>query len=156
LFSGLRSFQLHIDRAHAMADPIKITSGMKVLTAFAFQFCSTLFEAIQELKARAPRVVALQDELEALCDVLGHLRERVSATTNDKLSVLNLPLLRCGKTCEEFHRKLSERLLRSGGTPSSFRGWGRLTYMGESIDEFKQQLACYRLIIIITLTDADL
>jgi hypothetical protein len=139
-----------------MAANIKVTSGMKRLTKFASRSVTTLLKAIQEFEARAPRVVALQNEIEALSDILDHLCERVSAITNDNLSLLNLPLLRCGKGCEEFHQKLSEHLLLSGGTPSSFRGWGRLTYMGGSIDEFKQQLACYRWTIVISLTDADL
>jgi hypothetical protein len=139
-----------------MAEAIGIASGLVALATFAFQSSITLYETIQSFKVHSTRVRDVQQELEALSEVLRSLSEQVSATSDDDLSALTLPLLRCGKACEEFEQELLKCSSRSGGNRTSFRDWARLRYMGDNIDGFKQQLAGYKSTIIIALTDANL
>ena len=139
-----------------MADPIGIASGMLALSTFAFQSSIALYQTIQSFKAHSTRVRDVQQELNALSEVLGSLNEQVGATADDKLSVLSLPLLRCGKACKEFEQELLKCSSHSGGGRTSFRDWARLRYMGDNIDGFKQQLAGYKSTIIIALADANL
>ena len=139
-----------------MAEPIGIASGMVALSTFAFQSSIALYQTIQSFKAHSTRVRDVQQELNALSEVLGSLSGQVGAATDDELSVLNLPLLRCGKACKEFEQELLKCSLRSGGGRTSFRDWARLRYMGDNIDGFKQQLAGYKSTIIIALADANL
>jgi hypothetical protein len=139
-----------------MAEAIGIASGLVGLSTFAFQSSVTLYQTIRSFKVHNTRVRDLQQELEALSDVLGSLSEKVAATTDDELSALNLPLLRCGKACQEFEQELLKCSSRSGVNRTSFRDWARLRYMGDNIDGFRQQLAGYKSTIVIALTDASL
>ena len=55
-------------------------------------------------------------ELEALSAVLGPLAAQVGARTDVEFPALGLPLLRCGKACEEFTQELMKCSLPSGGS----------------------------------------
>jgi hypothetical protein len=139
-----------------MAEAIGIASGMVALSTFAFQSSVTLYQTLQSFKVHNTRVRNLEQELGAISEVLGSLNEKFAATSDDDLSALKLPLLRCGKACREFEEELLKCSSRSGGNRTSFRDWARLTYMGDNIDGFKQQLAGYKSTIVIALTDANL
>jgi hypothetical protein len=69
------------------------------------------------------------------------------------LSVLDLPLQRCGNACNEFLQELQKCCARSGGDKQSFRDWAKLKYMGDNIDDFKDSLAAYQSTIAIALMD---
>ncbi|KAI9927469.1 hypothetical protein ASPWEDRAFT_44821 [Aspergillus wentii DTO 134E9] len=139
-----------------MAEPIGIASGVLALASFAFQSSITLYETVQSFRSHQKRVRDLLDELEALSGVLGPLAETIQATTDVNLSVLDLPLLRCGNACNEFREELIKCSSRSGGSRTSFRDWAKLRYMGDDIDGFRRVLAQYQLTINIALTDANL
>ncbi|EFR02325.1 hypothetical protein MGYG_05322 [Nannizzia gypsea CBS 118893] len=138
-----------------MSDLISLASGLLALSTFAFKASVTLFETVQSFKSHSSRVSELLEELEALSGVLGPLAERVE-TGDFGLSTLKLPLLRCGRSCEEFEQELIKCSQRAGGGRTSFRDWARLRYLGEDIDGFRRQLAGYKLTINIALTDASL
>ena len=139
-----------------MAEPIGLAAGLLALATFAFQSSITLYNTIQSFQSHPKRVRDLMEELEALSGVLGPLGETVSATTDVDLSILDLPLLRCGNACKEFEQELLKCSSRSGGNRTSFREWAKLKYMGEDIDGFRRLLAGYKLTICIALTDANL
>ena len=139
-----------------MAESIGLASGLLTLATFAFNSSIALHEAVTSFRSHQKRVRDLIDELEALTSVLGPLIETVDAITDIDLSALDLPLLRCGKACEEFQKEISKCLSRSGGSRTSFRDWAKLRYMGDDIDGFRRLLAGYKSTINIALTDANL
>lgn len=139
-----------------MAEPIGLASGLLTLAAFAFQSSVALYQAVTSFQSHPKRVRDLIDELEALSGILEPLTETVDATTDIDLSALELPLLRCGKACEEFQQEILKCLSRSSGSRTSFRDWAKLRYMGDDIDGFRRLLAGYKSTINIALTDANL
>ncbi|PKY00323.1 hypothetical protein P168DRAFT_76702 [Aspergillus campestris IBT 28561] len=139
-----------------MAEPIGLASGLLTLSAFAFQSSVALYEMVTSFQSHPKRVRDLIDELEALSGILEPLTETVAATTDIDLSALELPLLRCGKACEEFQQEILKCLSRSSGSRTSFRDWAKLKYMGDDIDAFRRLLAGYKSTINIALTDANL
>lgn len=138
-----------------MAEPIGQDSSLLALTTFAFQSSTALYETIQS-KVRSKRVRDLNEELEALSDILGALTKTVSATTDVKLSALRRPLLRCGIACKEFEMEILGYLSQSDGSQTSIRGWAKLRYMGDDVDGFRQRLAGYKSTFSIALADANL
>ena len=139
-----------------MAEPVSLASGLLALATFAFHSSITLYNTIQSFQSHPKRVRDLTEELEALSGVLSALNETVSATTDVDLSILDLPLLRCGNACKEFGQELLKCLTRSAGNRTSFRDWAKLKYMGDDVDGFRRLLAGYKLTISIALTDANL
>jgi Fungal N-terminal domain of STAND proteins len=139
-----------------MAEAIGLASGLLALGSFAFQCSISLIKTIQSFQVHPKRVRDLKEELEALATVLGPLTERVAAAHEADLSALGLPLLRCGRACEEFEHEIVKCSSRSGSNRTSFRDWAKLTYMGDDIDGFRQLVAGYKSTIIIALTDANL
>jgi hypothetical protein len=139
-----------------MAEPIGITSGVLTLATFAFQCSVALYETVSSFRSHPKRVRDLLGELEALGAVLAPLVDLVKTTSDVDLSVLDLPLLRCGNACEEFQRELLRCVSRSSDNRTSFRDWARLTYMGDNIDGFRDLLSGYKATINIALTDATL
>lgn len=139
-----------------MAEPIGLASGLLALASFAFQSSLTLYNTLRSFQSHPKRVRDLLEELETLSGVLSPLNETISATTDEALSALDLPLLRCGNSCKEFEQEIIKCTSRSVGRRTSFRDWAKLKYMGEDIDGFRRLLAGYKLTISIALTDANL
>lgn len=138
-----------------MADPISISSGLVALTAFACQTSKTLYQAIQSFKNNQRAIRELKEELEALDGVLQSLRQ-VAGDGDADLKGLELPVLRCGKACEDFEAMLVKCTAHSGGSRTSFRDWAKLRYMGEDIAGFRNMLAGYKSTISIALGGANL
>lgn len=141
---------------YTMGEPISLASGLLTLATFALQSSVTLYDTIKSFQSHLKRVCDLQEELEALSEVLGPLIELVSADTDSDLAALKLPLLRCGNACKEFERELLKCSSRSSDKRTSFRDWARLRYMGDDIDGFRRLVAGYKLTINVALTDANL
>lgn len=155
LLSCLRCTLSDNEVIDAMAEPVGLASELFTVATFAFKSSSTLFQTVQSFKNHPTRVRDLKEELEALTTVLGSLTETVGASTDIDLSALNLPLQRCGNACQEFEQEIIKCSSRSGGR-TSFRDWGKLRYMGDNMDGFRQLLSGYKSTIIIALTDANL
>ena len=139
-----------------MAEPIGLSSGILTLATFAFQCSISLYETVDSFRSHPKRVRDLLGELEALSDVLNGLVDLVQSKSGIDLSVLDLPLLRCGSVCKEFQQEVLHCASRSNSSRTSFRDWARLTYMGNNIDDFRDLLAGYKATINIALTDANL
>lgn len=135
-----------------MAEPIGPAAGLLGLATFAFQSSQALLKTIRSYQTHNSRVRDLKEELEALVSVLGPLTETVSATTDTQLSALDLPLLSCGKACQEFEQEIARCTARTTVDRTSFRDWAKLTYMGDDIDGFRRRLGSYKTTVVIALT----
>lgn len=93
-----------------MAEPVGLASGLIGLATFAFQCSVSLYETMNGFRSHPKRVRDLLCELEALGAVLAPLVDLVKSTSDVDLSVLDLPLLRCGNACKEFQRRYSDAL----------------------------------------------
>jgi hypothetical protein len=138
-----------------MADPVSLASGILALVIFAHKSCLTLHTTIQSFKTHPKRVRDLVDELETLIGVLESLTDTVRSNTDVNLSILDLPLQRCGNACNEFLQELQKCCSRSGGDKKSFRDWAKLKYMGDDMNDFKDSLAAYKSTITIALMDVQ-
>lgn len=139
-----------------MTEPIGLASGVLALATFAFQCSVSLYETVNSFRSHPKRVRDLLGELEALSAVLAPLVDLAKSNSDVELSVLDLPLLRCGNVCKEFQQEVLQCASRSNSNRTSFRDWARLTYMGDNIDDFRDLLAGYKVTINIALTDATL
>lgn len=139
-----------------MAEPIGLASGILTLATFAFQCSVSLHETVDSFRSHPKRVRDLLSELGALSDVLNGLIDLVQSRSGVDLSILDLPLLRCGNVCKEFQQEVLQYVSQSNNSRTSFRDWARLTYMGNNIDDFRDLLAGYKATINIALTDANL
>ncbi|KAH7370316.1 hypothetical protein BKA65DRAFT_488159 [Rhexocercosporidium sp. MPI-PUGE-AT-0058] len=75
---------------------------------------------------------------------------------NVDLTILRLPLQRCGKACEDFEALIVKCTAHSGGFKTSFRDWAKLKYIGDDIVGFKNIIAGYKSTIMIALGDANM
>ncbi|TVY36885.1 hypothetical protein LSUB1_G006896 [Lachnellula subtilissima] len=138
-----------------MADPLSTASGILTLTVFAFQSSRVLYQTVASFQHNQRTIRQLKEELEALSGALEALQETVTNADVD-LTILRLPLLRCGRACEEFEALIVKCTAHSGGSKTSFRDWAKLRYMGDDIDGFKNMLAGYKSTIMIALGDANM
>lgn len=138
-----------------MADPLSIASGILTLTVFAFQSSRALYQTVASLQNNQRTVRQLKEELESLSGALEALQETIANVDID-LTILRLPLLRCGKACEEFEALIVKCTAHSNGSKTSFRDWVTLKYMGDDIVGFKNMLAGYKSTIVIALGDANM
>ena len=138
-----------------MADPISTASGVLALATFAFQSSVLLYKAVASFQSSQRNVRELKEELEALQGALEALQE-TAATTDVDLTMLQLPLHRCGKACEDFQVVIAKCSAHSSKSKTSFRDWAKLRYMGDDIVGFKNMLAGYKSTIIIALGDANM
>ncbi|KAH6646820.1 hypothetical protein BKA67DRAFT_525579 [Truncatella angustata] len=137
-----------------MAEAIGVASGLVALASVALKSSVALYTTIKEYEHHPKRVRDLIEELEALSNVLRNLAQIADAVAN--LVILEVPLKRCGLACTKFEQELAKCLARSGGDRKTFRGWARLRYMGDDIDEFRQMLAGYKSTISIALAMVSL
>jgi Fungal N-terminal domain of STAND proteins len=139
-----------------MTDSIRMPLGLKTFAALAYQSSIALNKTIESCQSPRTCVRALSDVLDALSEVLFSLTEAVKSTTTDvDLSILELPLQRCGSACNDFEEEILKLLSQSAGSRTSFEGWTELKYMGNNIDGFKQLLVGYKSTIIIALFDLN-
>ncbi|KAH6661716.1 hypothetical protein B0J14DRAFT_526010, partial [Halenospora varia] len=138
-----------------MADPLSITSGILPLTVFAFQASRVLYQTVASLQNDQRSVRQFKEELKALGGTLETLQETVS-NTNIDLSILRIPLLRCGKACEDFKTLIIEHTTHSDESKTSFCDWAKLKYLGNDIVGLKNILAGYKSTIMIALGDANM
>ncbi|KAJ5223231.1 hypothetical protein N7468_007773 [Penicillium chermesinum] len=139
-----------------MAEAIGVASGIVALATFAFQSSVSLYKTVESFRSHPKRVRDLLIELDALSAVLAHLVELVQSNPDVNLSLLNLPLLRCGDICKGFQQELMKYAARSTSNHTSFRDWAKLMYKGENIDDVRNSLASYKATINIALTDTNL
>lgn len=138
-----------------MTDPISLASGILALTAFAIQSTKTLYDVIDSYRNKSRTVRELKEELEALDVVLQSL-EGIQTDDQVQLSVLKLPLLRCGQACRNFAEIIEKSTARSSEDRASFRDWFKLTYRGKDIASFRNIIGAYKSTIAIALADVNM
>lgn len=144
-----------------MAEPISLASGIVALATFAFKSSVSLYQVVDSFQNNQRTMRRLKEEVESLNGVLLSLQKVAagnSAAGLEDLKGLNLPLLRCGKACNDFEAEIIKCTAHSssGGSRTSFRDWAKLKYMGDDISGFRNMLAGYKATIIIALGDANL
>ena len=144
------------ERPQKMAEPIGIASGVVALTAFAFKSSIALYQTINSFRHHSDTVRDLRNELEALQGALHSLTETADGTVGTDFSALSLPLLRCGNACRDFEQKILSSASRSDAVLANFRGWAKLRYLGDDVDNFRRMLSGYKSTILIAITDATL
>ena len=138
-----------------MAEPIGIAAGVLALSTFAFERSVSLFQLIKSLKDNKREVRELKEELEALSKVILSLKQ-LASQDETRFETLSLPLLRCGKSCDEFEALVTECTKHTTGTKTSVRDWVKMQYMGRDITGFKNALAEYKSTISIAIGEANL
>ncbi|UZP43473.1 hypothetical protein NXS19_011285 [Fusarium pseudograminearum] len=139
-----------------MAEAIGLASGVLTLVTFAFKSSTVLFKTVRNFKAQDANARALKSELSDLTGVLQSLLETVTNYPDIKFDSLELPLLRCGKTCEEYHKLITRCTKHSDGTRPSVRDWIGQQYLKGDIVDFKEMLAGYKSTINIALANANI
>jgi hypothetical protein len=137
-----------------MADPLS-PSGVLALAVLAFQSSQVLYQTVASFQSHQRTMRQLKEELEALIGALEALQE-TAANPDIDLTMLRLPLVRCGKACKDFQAVIDKCTTHSGGSKTSFRDWAKLRYMGDDIVAFKNMLAGYKSTIMIALGDANM
>ncbi|RMJ04959.1 hypothetical protein CDV36_014360 [Fusarium kuroshium] len=96
-----------------MADGLSIASSVITLVAFAFKSSTVLYTTVRDFQSQDKNVRALKNELSDLRGVLESLTDTVDNNSNVSFDALKLPLLRCGKTCEEYGDLIARRMVSS-------------------------------------------
>jgi hypothetical protein len=151
----LTLYRRNTDPSISEVGPIGVTSGLFTLATFLLQAVKTLYQAVDSFQSHIRPLRELKEELKALSGLLESLQMSVTSGDVD-LAVLKLPLLRCGKACEDFQTSLTKLKEQSRGAGPSLRDWARLQYMGEDITEFKNMLGGYRATIGIALSGVNM
>jgi len=138
-----------------MAEPIGVASGLVALTVFAFKSSIALYQTIDSFRHHSDTIRDLRNELEALQGALRSLTETADGG-GASFPALSLPLLRCGNACRDFEQKILSSASRSGTALANFRGWAKLRYLGDDVDNFRRMLSGYKSTILIAITDATL
>ncbi len=138
-----------------MADPISIATGVVGLTAFAVQSTKALYEAIEKVKNNGRSIRELKEETISLTNVLRSLEETLTLSEID-LSVLQVPLRRCGQLCQELSVLLSKCSAHSDNGRFSIRDFFASTYQSKDLTEFRSLIAAYKSTIAVALADANM
>ena len=117
-----------------MADPINTSSDIPALAFSTSQFSGALYQTVASLQSNQRIVRELRDELEALNKALELLQE-MAINIDDDLTMLRLPLLRCGDACKDFEAVITKCTTHSGEAKISFRDWAKLRYMGDDMSD---------------------
>ncbi|KAF5551570.1 hypothetical protein FMEXI_3262 [Fusarium mexicanum] len=139
-----------------MADGLSVASGVLALVTFAFQSSTVLFKTVRSFKTQDTNARALKNELSDLTAVLQSLLETATNYPDINFDALELPLLRCGKTCEEYGKLITRCTKHSNGTRPSFRDWIGQQYLKGDITDFREMLAGYKSTINIALASANI
>lgn len=139
-----------------MADPLSISSGVIALVTFALQSSVALYTTIRSFQSQDKNARALKSELGDLASVLEALLETISNNPNIDFRALKLPILRCGKACEEYGDLIARCTRHSTESRSSFRDWITQKYLQGDINDFKAMLAGYKSTINIALANANM
>ncbi|KAL4931237.1 uncharacterized protein BDV17DRAFT_257445 [Aspergillus undulatus] len=136
-----------------MEDPSSTAYGVTALSGLALEASKSLYQTIEGLRKNQRAARELRDEVQALSQSLEVLKNS-AAEYEVELSVLSLPLLRCGAACNELSNQIAQYVKESDGSKSRLEGWTGLQYLGENITNYKNVLANYKATINIALGGA--
>lgn len=139
-----------------MAEVIGITSGLAGLVSLALQSSTTLFSTVQSLRNREKSIRDLRDALQDLDEVLNILRESISTAPFLNSGIIERPLGRCCKACNDFNALIINCSEHSTDNKFSIRDWAKLRYMGEDVVGFQTMISGYKSTITIALAYANM
>lgn len=133
-----------------------MSSSVLALLTFAFKSTVTLYTTVRSFRSQDKDIRALRDELSDLSKVLESLKETASGYATVDLDGLKLPLLRCGKACEEYGEIIARCTKHSDGSRPSVRDWVTQKYLQGDITQFREMLAGYKATINVAVAHANL
>jgi chromosome segregation ATPase len=133
-----------------MEGKISVTCSLITLTGFAAQASESLYQTIKRFPNSKRAARELRDEVQALLQELKGLKH-LAVDYEQELSVLKLPLLQCGITCNGLSDRIDQCVKPSEGSRTRLEDWTRLQYLGESIIKYKNVLSNYKATINIAL-----
>lgn len=139
-----------------MAEVIGIASGLAALVSLALQSSGTLYRTVKSLRNREKSIRDLRDALQDLDEVLKILRDSISAAPFPNGGIIERPLGRCCKACDDFNALIINCSEHSSDSRFGIRDWGKLRYMGEDIAGFQNMLSGYKSTITIALAYANM
>ncbi|CRL30488.1 unnamed protein product [Penicillium camemberti] len=139
-----------------MAEVIGIASGLAGLVSLALQSSTTLFSTVQSLRNREKSIRDLRDALQDLDEVLNILRESISTAPFLNSGIIEKPLGRCCKACNDFNALIISCSEHSTDNKFSIRDWAKLRYMGEDVVGFQTMISGYKSTINIALAYANM
>ncbi|KAJ5117561.1 hypothetical protein N7448_011193 [Penicillium atrosanguineum] len=139
-----------------MAEVIGIASGLAGLVSLALASSKTLYTTVKSLRNREKAIRDLRDALQDLEEVLNILRESISAAPFLNSGIIERPLGRCYKACNDFNALIIDCSEHSTDNKFSIRDWAKLRYMGEDIIGFQTMISGYKSTITITLAYANM
>jgi len=139
-----------------MAEVIGIASGLAGLVSLALESSQTLFRTVKSLRNREKSIRDLRDALQDLDEVLNILRESISAAPFPNSGILERPLGRCFKACNDFNALIMSCSKHSNDDRFSIRDWAKLRYMGEDVVGFQTMISGYKSTITIALAYANM
>ncbi|KAF5972071.1 hypothetical protein FBULB1_8902 [Fusarium bulbicola] len=139
-----------------MADGLSVASGVTALVAFAFKSSTALYTTICGFRSQDKNARALKNELADLRGVLQSLAETVDNNDDINFDALQLPLLRCGITCEEYGDLIARYTKHPSSSRPSFRDWTKQQYLKCDITDIREILAGYKSTFTIALADANM
>ncbi|CAG7930274.1 unnamed protein product [Penicillium olsonii] len=139
-----------------MAEVIGIASGLAGLVSLALQSSTTLFSTVQSLRNREKSIRDLRDALQDLDEVLNILRESISTAPFLNSGIIEKPLGRCCKACNDFNALIINCSEHSTDNKFSIRDWAKLRYMGEDVVGFQTMISGYKSTINIALAYANM
>lgn len=139
-----------------MAETLGIASSVIALVGFASKSSTVLYTTIRDFQSQDKNARALKTELADLRGVLQSLAETVENHGDLNFDALKLPLLHCGKTCEEYGELITRCTKHSNESRPSFRNWISQQYLKGDITDFKDMLAGYKATISIALANVNM
>lgn len=139
-----------------MAEVIGIASGLAGLVSLTLQSSTTLFRTVQSLRNREKSIRDLRDALQDLDEVLNILRESISTAPFLNSGIIERPLGRCCKACNDFNALIISCSEHSTDNKFSIRDWAKLRYMGEDVVGFQTMISGYKSTITIALAYANM
>lgn len=134
-----------------MAEVIGISSGVAGLLALALESSRTLFSTVKSLRNREKAIRDLREALQDLEEVLKILQESINTSPFLNTGIIERPLDRCCKACNDFNTLIMKCSERSTDDHFSIRDWAKLRYMGEDVTGFQNMLSGYKSTITIAL-----
>ncbi|KAJ5827288.1 hypothetical protein N7447_004051 [Penicillium robsamsonii] len=139
-----------------MAEVIGIASGLAGLVSLALQSSTALYSTVQSLRNREKSIRDLRDALQDLDEVLNILRESIDTAPFLNSGIIERPLGRCCKACNDFNALIMNCSEHSTDKKFSIRDWAKLRYMGEDIVGFQTMISGYKSTITIALAYANM
>lgn len=134
-----------------MAEVIGISSGVAALLSLALKSSNTLLSTVKSLRNRERAIRDLREVLRDLEDVLKILQDSISTSSFLNSGIIERPLDRCYKACNDFNALILECSEHSTDNHFSIRDWAKLRYMGEDVTGFQNMLSGYKSTITIAL-----